>query len=114
MALRYGNVYGPRQDVHGEAGVVAIFCGRIAEGRAPIVFGDGTQTRDWVEVSDVVRANLLAADSDVTGPINIGHGQETSVLDLLAALREVSATGRCPSRSSLPRGWGRFSEAAST
>ena len=90
VALRYGNVYGPRQDVHGEAGVVAIFCGRIADGKPPIVFGDGTQTRDWVEVSDVVRANLLAAASEVVGSINIGHGHETSVLDLLAALREVS------------------------
>src|ERR1700761_6768324 len=65
VSLRYGNVYGPRQDVHGEAGVVAIFCGRLVEGKAPTVFGDGTQTRDWVEVSDVVRANLLAAESDV-------------------------------------------------
>jgi UDP-glucose 4-epimerase len=90
IALRYGNVYGPRQDVHGEAGVVAIFCGRLVEGKPPVVFGDGTQTRDWVEVSDVVRANLLAAESDVTGPINIGNGRETSVLDLLDALREAS------------------------
>jgi UDP-glucose 4-epimerase len=90
VSLRYGNVYGPRQDVHGEAGVVAIFCGKLMEGTAPTVFGDGTQTRDWVEVSDVVRANLLAGDSDVVGPINIGHGQETSVLDLLDALREAS------------------------
>jgi len=90
VALRYGNVYGPRQDVHGEAGVVAIFCGRLAEGKSPTVFGDGTQTRDWVEVSDVVRANLLAAEADVTGPINIGHGQETSVLDLLDSLRDAS------------------------
>jgi UDP-glucose 4-epimerase len=90
VSLRYGNVYGPRQDVHGEAGVVAIFCGRLIEGRRPVVFGDGRQTRDWVEVSDVVRANLMAADSDVTGPINIGHGRETSVLDVLAALVEVA------------------------
>ena len=90
VALRYGNVYGPRQDAHGEAGVVAIFCGRLAEGKAPTVFGDGTQTRDWVEVSDVVRANLLAAASDVGGAINIGHGRETSVLELLAAMREAS------------------------
>ncbi len=67
VSLRYGNVYGPRQDVHGEAGVVAIFCGRLVDGKPPIVFGDGTQTRDWVEVSDVVRANLLAAESDVVG-----------------------------------------------
>jgi UDP-glucose 4-epimerase len=89
-SLRYGNVYGPRQDVHGEAGVVAIFCGHLVEGGAPTVFGSGRQTRDWVEVSDVVRANLLAADSELTGPFNIGHGRETSVLDLLEALRDVS------------------------
>ena len=89
VSLRYGNVYGPRQDVHGEAGVVAIFCGHLVEGRAPSIFGDGRQTRDWVDVSDVVAANLLAAESELTGPINIGHGQETSVLDLLDALREV-------------------------
>ena len=87
VSLRYGNVYGPRQDVHGEAGVVAIFCGKLIGGEAPTVYGDGGQTRDWVEVSDVVRANLLAAESRLTGPINIGHGRETSVLELLAALR---------------------------
>ena len=63
VSLRYGNVYGPRQDVHGEAGVVAIFCGCLVDGRRPTVFGDGRQTRDWVEVGDVVRANLLAADA---------------------------------------------------
>jgi UDP-glucose 4-epimerase len=90
ITLRYGNVYGPRQDVHGEAGVVAIFCGHLVSGRAPTVFGDGLQTRDWVDVSDVVRANLLAAESGYCGPVNIGHGQETSVLDLVQALRDVS------------------------
>lgn len=90
VSLRYGNVYGPRQDVHGEAGVVAIFCGHLIEGRAPTIYGDGRQTRDWVEVSDVVAANLLAAESERTGPFNIGHGQETSVLDLLHALADVS------------------------
>jgi UDP-glucose 4-epimerase len=89
ISLRYGNVYGPRQDVHGEAGVVAIFCGRLIEGRQPVIYGDGGQTRDWVEVGDVVAANLLAADAELTGPVNIGHGRETSVLDLLEALREV-------------------------
>jgi UDP-glucose 4-epimerase len=89
-SLRYGNVYGPRQDVHGEAGVVAIFCGHVVEGRTPTIYGDGRQTRDWVEVSDVVAANLLAADSELTGPFNIGHGEETSVLDLVTALREVA------------------------
>jgi UDP-glucose 4-epimerase len=90
VSLRYGNVYGPRQDVHGEAGVVAIFCGHLVEGRSPKVFGDGRQTRDWVDVADVVRANLRAAELDITGPVNIGHGQETSVLDLLAALQDAS------------------------
>jgi len=90
VSLRYGNVYGPRQDVHGEAGVVALFCGCLIENRTPTVFGDGRQTRDWVDVSDVVRANLLAAESDLTGPINIGHGRETAVLELIEALDEVS------------------------
>ena len=89
VSLRYGNVYGPRQDVHGEAGVVAIFCGHLIEGNTPTVFGDGRQTRDWVEVGDVVRANLSAADSAVTGPVNIGWGRETSLLELLSALDDV-------------------------
>jgi UDP-glucose 4-epimerase len=96
VSLRYGNVYGPRQDVHGEAGVVAIFCGCLVEGRRPIVYGDGRQTRDWVEVGDVVQANLEAAASPLTGPVNIGHGRETSVLDLLQALNEVSDRGPLP------------------
>jgi UDP-glucose 4-epimerase len=91
IALRYGNVYGPRQDVHGEAGVVAIFCGCLLEGRTPHVFGEGRQTRDWVYVDDVVRANLLAANSDLTGPVNIAQGEETSVLELLEVLGEAGA-----------------------
>jgi UDP-glucose 4-epimerase len=93
MSLRYGNVYGPRQDVHGEAGVVAIFCGHLVEGRTPVVYGDGLQTRDWVDVSDVVVANLLAAESELSGAVNIGHGAETSVLDLLDALRRIPGRG---------------------
>ena len=64
VSLRYGNVYGPRQDPLGEAGVVAIFCGKLLEGRRPTVFGDGLQTRDYVFVGDVVAANLLAAESN--------------------------------------------------
>ncbi len=91
ISLRYGNVYGPRQDIRGEAGVVAVFCGKLVDGGVPTVFGDGRQTRDWVEVSDVVHANLLALGSELVGAINIGHGRETSVLDLLDALREVGA-----------------------
>jgi len=90
VSLRYGNVYGPRQDVHGEAGVVAIFCGHLVEGRSPTVFGDGRQTRDWVDVSDVVRANLLGAAAELTGAVNIGTGSETSVVELLDALHDVS------------------------
>jgi UDP-glucose 4-epimerase len=102
VSLRYGNVYGPRQDVHGEAGVVAIFCGHLIDGTAPTVFGDGGQTRDWVDVADVVRANLLAADSAITGPVNIGHGQETSVLQLIEALNDVSPDHPLPPVQRLP------------
>jgi UDP-glucose 4-epimerase len=91
VSLRYGNVYGPRQDVHGEAGVVAIFCGCLLDGRVPLIYGDGQQTRDWVDVSDVIAANLLAADHEITGRVNIGHGRETAVLDLVDALRQVGA-----------------------
>jgi UDP-glucose 4-epimerase len=76
--------------------VVAIFCGQLVSGTSSVVFGDGRQTRDWVDVSDVVRANLMAADSPLSGPFNIGHGQETSVLDLLEALRDVGEHGELP------------------
>ncbi len=91
VSLRYGNVYGPRQDVHGEAGVVAIFCGCLVDAVTPRIFGDGHQTRDWVEVADVVQANLRAAQSDITGPLNIAWGEETSVLDLVRELGRVGA-----------------------
>ena len=114
VSLRYGNVYGPRQDVHGEAGVVAIFCGKLIGGEAPTVYGDGGQTRDWVEVSDVVRANLLAAESRLTGPINIGHGRETSVLELLAALQRGLWPGRRSSPCSSPSVSAKCAAAVST
>jgi UDP-glucose 4-epimerase len=87
VSLRYGNVYGPRQDPLGEAGVIAIFCGKLIDGSKPKVFGDGTQTRDYVFVGDVVAANLAAGDSQATGSFNIGTGRQTSVLDLVEALR---------------------------
>jgi UDP-glucose 4-epimerase len=90
VTLRYGNVYGPRQDPLGEAGVIAIFCGLLDSGGRPTIFGDGRQTRDYVYVSDVVAANLAAVDAPVHGPINIGTGIETSVLELVAMLRELS------------------------
>ena len=88
--LRYSNVYGPRQDPLGEGGVIAIFCGKAATRGVPVVFGDGHQTRDFVYVGDVVAANLRAAGSDVDGVFNVGTGQETTVLDLLAVLREMA------------------------
>ncbi len=89
VSLRYANVYGPRQDPHGEGGVVAIFCGKLVEGGTPLAFGDGLQTRDYVFVGDVVAANLAAAGSDWTGACNIGTGTETTVVELAAALREL-------------------------
>jgi UDP-glucose 4-epimerase len=79
VALRYGNVYGPRQSPHGEAGVVAIFCARLLSGLRPIINGDGTITRDYVYVSDIVDANLAAIDGHALGPFNVGTGRETSV-----------------------------------
>ncbi|MEA2347511.1 MAG: UDP-glucose 4-epimerase [Thermoleophilaceae bacterium] len=93
ISLRYGNVYGPRQDPMGEAGVVAIFCGCVRSGSRPTIYGDGKQTRDYVFVDDVVRANLLAADSGATGSVNIGGGVETTVLELVAHLDKASEGG---------------------
>lgn len=90
LSLRYANVYGPRQDPLGEGGVVAIFCGRLRGGGRPVIFGDGSQTRDFVHVEDVVAANLAAAASDEVGALNIGSGMETSVLELVATLRSIA------------------------
>jgi len=89
VSLRYANVYGPRQDPDGEGGVVAIFCGKLAEGGTPVAFGDGLQTRDYVYVGDIVAANLAAAASSWTGACNIGTGTETTVVELADALRAL-------------------------
>jgi UDP-glucose 4-epimerase len=89
VSLRLGNVYGPRQDPLGEAGVIAIFCGLLKEGGRPKVFGDGTQTRDYIYVGDVVSAALAAGESDTTRALNIGTGVETNVLELIEALRAL-------------------------
>jgi UDP-glucose 4-epimerase len=89
VALRYANVYGPRQDPHGEAGVVAIFTERLLRGEAPVINGDGRQTRDYVCVADVVRANLAVLTTDFAGPVNIGTGVETDVNTLFALLCEA-------------------------
>ena len=86
LALRYANVYGPGQDPHGEAGVVAIFANKMLAGAQPVVNGDGGQTRDYVHVEDVARANVLALQSTAQGALNVGTGRETSVNVLAAAL----------------------------
>ena len=98
VALRYANVYGPRQDPHGEAGVVAIFSGRLLTGQPCTINGDGGQTRDYVYVGDVVEANAAAADLslEVRGPVNIGTGVETDVNALFALLAEVTGSRRAP------------------
>jgi UDP-glucose 4-epimerase len=95
--VRYSNVYGPRQDPHGEAGVVAIFCGRVLDGRPLSIYGDGSQTRDYVFVGDVAEATTLAATHSLPRPdrldaraFNVGTGVETSVTELARVLRRVA------------------------
>jgi UDP-glucose 4-epimerase len=91
VSLRYGNVYGPRQDPHGEAGVVAIFLGQLAAGEPPRIFGDGRQTRDYVYAGDVARATLAAVDR-AGGVFNVGTGTETSVLELYELCRGIAGS----------------------
>lgn len=86
VVLRYANVYGPRQNPHGESGVIAIFSEMIAEGKVPVINGDGSHTRDYVFVSDVVAANLAALDTAYIGALNIGTGRETSTLEVFTAV----------------------------
>ena len=93
LALRFGNVYGPRQDPHGEAGVIAIFCGRLHAGTRPLIFGDGRQTRDYIYVEDLAAALVSAGDCDAGGVVNIGTETETSVLELLEILSEHHGPG---------------------
>lgn len=91
VALRFGNVYGPRQDPHGEAGVVAIFLGSLSRGEAPRIFGDGRQTRDYVYVGDVARATLSALGQE-GGVFNVGTGKETAVVELFELCKRVSGS----------------------
>ena len=93
--LRYGNVYGPRQDPHGEAGVVAIFMNRLRADERPRIFGDGTQTRDYVYVADAVEAAVVALRSE-GGTYNVATGRETSVNELLERIQHVARTNAEP------------------
>ncbi len=93
LALRFGNVYGPRQDPHGEAGVIAIFCGKVRTGERPRVYGDGTQTRDYVYVGDLVEALIRGGDVREVGVINVGTEEETTVLELVRVIAELHGPG---------------------
>ncbi len=88
IALRYANVYGPRQNAHGEAGVVSIFCERLLAGQQCVIYGDGGQTRDFVYVDDVVRANVKALGTSFCGGVNVGSGLETSVNQLFERIAQ--------------------------
>jgi UDP-glucose 4-epimerase len=88
--LRYSNVFGPHQNPHGEAGVVAIFCQKLVKNEKPIICGDGEQTRDFISVRDVVQANLIALDTNCSGTFNVGTGKETSVNSLTKCLLNIS------------------------
>ena len=101
VTLRYGNVYGPRQDPAGEAGVIAIFCGRLIGGGTATIFGDGRQTRDYTYVGDIVAANLAAASHpEAHGVYNVGTGTEASVIEVVerAARGCRARRGRVPAR----------------
>jgi UDP-glucose 4-epimerase len=96
VVLRLGNVYGPRQNPHGEAGVVAIFSEHLLAGETPTIYGDGEQTRDYIHVSDVARAFVLAAEPGRSGTYNVGTGRETSVNELLRLMQEAAGTSLEP------------------
>jgi UDP-glucose 4-epimerase len=102
--LRLANVYGPRQDPAGEAGVITIFCASALAGSQPVIYGDGTQTRDYVYVGDVVDAFLAAADRGRPGTWNIGTGVEVSVLDLVRIITSVAGHDVSPSFAPARRG----------
>jgi len=94
--LRYPNVYGPRQDPHGEAGVVAIFALQMLAGQTPTIFGDGTKTRDYCYVGDIAEANVLALNSPLSGVYNLGRGIEVSDLEVFEAVRTAVGSKTAP------------------
>ena len=104
IALRYANVYGPRQNPFGEAGVVAILTHKLIRGEQPVINGDGLQTRDYVYVNDVVKANIKALGTEFTGELNISTGIETSVNELFNGLKAISAGKITPSHGPAKKG----------
>jgi UDP-glucose 4-epimerase len=104
IALRYGNVYGPRQDPRGEAGVVAIFAERLLAGTDAVINGDGTQTRDYIFVDDVVDANLRAAETTALGAFNIGTGRQCDVNELYSHIARAAGVERAPQHATAKPG----------
>lgn len=104
VALRYPNVYGPRQDPHGEAGVTAIFALKMLDGEPCVIFGDGTESRDYVYIDDVVDAHVLAADSDFSGVLCVGSGKETTVPEIFDRLSPLTGNAVEPRREPLRPG----------
>lgn len=96
IALRYGNVYGPRQNPHGEAGVVAIFSKKLIQGDTPTINGEGKQTRDYVFVKDVVRANFLSLENETGGAFNIGTSIQTDVLTIFSTISDILKSSLSP------------------
>jgi UDP-glucose 4-epimerase len=104
VVLRLGNVYGPRQNAHGEAGVVAIFSEKLIAGESPSLRGEGKPTRDYVHVGDIARAFVLAAESGSAGVYNVGTGVQTSTARLLEILQEAAGTSLAPQQDALKEG----------
>lgn len=104
VGLRYSNVYGPRQNPFGEAGVIAIFAHKLIRGEEPLINGDGLQTRDYVYVGDVVKANVKALETEFTGELNIATGVETSVNELFSNISRVSGKSITASRGPAKKG----------
>lgn len=104
ITLRYSNVYGPRQDPHGEAGVVAIFCQKLLKNSQPTIFGDGEQTRDFVSVLDVAQANVMALNNSLTGIFNVSTGKETTVNELLQNIAKMAGNNGKPQHAASRKG----------
>jgi len=104
VALRYGNIYGPRQNPYGESGVVAIFAKRMLSGKPIIIHGDGKQTKDYVYIQDAVAAAILAMEKDIQGAVNIASGKETSVIEIYDSLKEITGFSHEVSHVDFPVG----------